>query len=467
MKLDIETRHFSSACDEFYAANHGLSRAMTALSDALASGGAMAGDDSGGRAWSEQYDAAAPSMLTGASQLATGMGVIGNLLNASLTNHRAANRGAVLPGFGPYLPGADGDTNPTHYAVDARTTEPPTAFGGSDGEPDGWHWIAEHLEGLLWPTADTDRLREVGSAWRTAGTAFDTHRWDVSTARCSLEMLRSPEIPLAIDTCTTIEGHCGDFSTACADLASACDDYAQHVEDHRAEIIGVLKELVAWTVADQVAGAALAFFTAGGSEVAAQVAEVGLIAKYAAKVVAILRRLVELARVVATTIETALATVKNALLWLPRLLKAKVVEAFAKASVRAAVEAAEKERAELLRQLTAQGIKHSPDDVVRIFKTADGKIIFLEKGRGGERGAGLAHILEQHADDFARRGIPASDIPAYLEGALTNGTLVGTQGSRPPLREVFELVWEGVRQRVAISVGKNGFIVGANPTKMM
>ena len=43
--------------------------------------------------------------------------------------------------------------------------------------------------------------------------------------------------------------------------------------------------------------------------------------------------------------------------------------------------------------------------------------------------------------------------------ALKDGKVVGTQRTRT----IYELMYEGKLQRVAISVGDSGFIVGANP----
>ncbi|MEH2274622.1 MAG: hypothetical protein V7K40_07370 [Nostoc sp.] len=63
------------------------------------------------------------------------------------------------------------------------------------------------------------------------------------------------------------------------------------------------------------------------------------------------------------------------------------------------------DKAALFAALCQAGIKHSPEKVVQIAKQADGKIVFLEEGKACRRGRGLAHILERHQEDFARRGI--------------------------------------------------------------
>jgi hypothetical protein len=113
-------------------------------------------------------------------------------------------------------------------------------------------------------------------------------------------------------------------------------------------------------------------------------------------------------------------------------------------------------RQELLDELAEQGIKHNPDDIVHIGRDASGMIIFLERGNAK---AGLQHIMERHADDFARQGVPREQVGDLVFQAVTNGKVVGGDAGRT----VFEVVFNGEVRRVADSVGSNGFIVGAIP----
>ncbi|QTA85340.1 Uncharacterized protein dnm_013450 [Desulfonema magnum] len=115
------------------------------------------------------------------------------------------------------------------------------------------------------------------------------------------------------------------------------------------------------------------------------------------------------------------------------------------------------ETAILLRELAESGVRHTPEDIVRIARRAtDGKIIFIEKG---SRRAGLQHILERHAEDFARQGFSSGEIPDIVIKAVAEGIIVGCQGTRL----IYEIETEGNRYRIAVTVGSNGYIVGANP----
>ncbi|WNZ24534.1 hypothetical protein HJG54_17865 [Leptolyngbya sp. NK1-12] len=95
--------------------------------------------------------------------------------------------------------------------------------------------------------------------------------------------------------------------------------------------------------------------------------------------------------------------------------------------------------------------------------------IFLEIGsntltsEGQSRGAGLVHILAAHADDFENRGIPKEQLADFLVTALTQGRDIGNQG-QDASRVVYEVNFNGSTHYASITVGDNGFIVGANPT---
>jgi hypothetical protein len=124
--------------------------------------------------------------------------------------------------------------------------------------------------------------------------------------------------------------------------------------------------------------------------------------------------------------------------------------------------AAWENRATLIAELRRAGIKHTPSAIVRIARMPDGQIVFLERGSSvGPRPSGLAHILD-HADDFAHRGIPSEQIPDLLLEARTQNKIVGYQG-RGTGRPIYEVIVNGHKYYVAITIGSNGYIVGANP----
>ena len=109
-----------------------------------------------------------------------------------------------------------------------------------------------------------------------------------------------------------------------------------------------------------------------------------------------------------------------------------------------------------LDELVSNGIKFSPNNILQIGKTASGQIVFLESGSAS---AGLKHILERHATDFVNKGIAESEISSVVINAVTNGKIVGTNGSA----SVYQITYNEITQNIAVGVGSNGFIVRANP----
>lgn len=117
----------------------------------------------------------------------------------------------------------------------------------------------------------------------------------------------------------------------------------------------------------------------------------------------------------------------------------------------------------LIDEVIANGDRISPDKVVLITKDPNGKIVWLEEGNSS---AGLQHIIERHGKEFNGKGISNDELPDYVLEAVFQGNIIGTQGRRTPPRTVFEFTYNGETHRIAIQIGNNGFIVGANPKSM-
>lgn len=104
-------------------------------------------------------------------------------------------------------------------------------------------------------------------------------------------------------------------------------------------------------------------------------------------------------------------------------------------------------------------MKFTRQNVVATGTTPNGQIVFLEKGNST---AGLQHIVDEHAGDFANIGVSQSQIPSVVMQAVTDGKIVGYQGAGTG-RPIYETIFNGQPQRIAVTVSNNGFIVGANP----
>ena len=89
----------------------------------------------------------------------------------------------------------------------------------------------------------------------------------------------------------------------------------------------------------------------------------------------------------------------------------------------------------LISEVQANGDKINPDDVVGIAKDKSGKIIWL---------------------------ISTEDIADFVLTAVSKGKIIGYQGKGTG-RPIYQVEYYGKTYKVAVTVGSNGYIVGANP----
>jgi hypothetical protein len=109
-------------------------------------------------------------------------------------------------------------------------------------------------------------------------------------------------------------------------------------------------------------------------------------------------------------------------------------------------------------QLRKSGAKFTEENVVGITRTAeDSSLVWLETG---DSSAGLTHIMESHADQFAQLGVVGEENVANLIlDTLSNEIPIGTVRDA----RIFSVPFDDVEHELAIVVGNNGFIVTAYP----
>ncbi len=129
------------------------------------------------------------------------------------------------------------------------------------------------------------------------------------------------------------------------------------------------------------------------------------------------------------------------------------------------------DKIDLILELANTPVKITWGDVLAIERMPD-KIVWLEIGKDKEaalaetikRGvevkpAGYKHILEEHRSQFIQRGIAEDDLIDVIMQALRENNVVGKQSED---RLVYLTKYKGRDYVIAITVGSNGFVVGAN-----
>ena len=183
---------------------------------------------------------------------------------------------------------------PDSEYVSVLPATPPSSLGGdSPSLSDEANWILDHIEGFVWPNADTDRLRSAAHVVaRPPPTALDgladpvRRRRPLRCGASAPPRSRSRSRPPTSSRRPRREV-AGQFAA----LATACDEYAAQVDQKRAEIRALLEEILAMVVEGIVVSAAIGLITGGAGAVAGSSAVVAKVAAQSPRFAAILAAL--------------------------------------------------------------------------------------------------------------------------------------------------------------------------------
>ncbi|GCD91449.1 RNase A-like domain-containing protein [Nocardioides sp. LS1] len=387
MKLEIDGGGYESARTAFGEGNQLGALAHQRLVAGLTSTGGMAGDDSTSQEFSAAYDDSAREAVTALADLVDSFAGLGALTHATLLNHARAEARSVVGGTPVYDGGVLPDVGPGTGYVAVLPSTPPTCLGATTSAPYGHlvGWILDHIQGFVWPNADTDRLREAGATWRAAADGLIDLETACDQAVRGFWGERSPEVPLAVDATHELRSTVRTIADQYAALAAACDTYADQVDAKRHEVIDLAEWLLEQVVEGIAISAAIGALTGGGGAIAGGSATV---ARVGAETPRFLEILTSLKALSASTAGTVRAT-RDAL----RSTRGVLVK-FKEASVARSV--AKGERGEL-----------------RVFWKRPGWLAKEESGPSHTLSTHVARSREQLAGRFSERNPPpfASTFP--------------------------------------------------------
>jgi hypothetical protein len=301
----IEAGPLTDASVSFEHGNQGAALIHDRLASSLGRCAAMAGDESIAEEFASAYDEAAGSALAAVGDLVEAFSACGRLTTATLAHHGHAENRSLISGRTVF---ADGGCVSGYVAV--LPCEMPSSLGGDlTGVPAWAAWILDKIEGFVWPDADTDQLRAAAAAWRAASHQVADLAAYCSTAVRAFTLLRSPELPIAIEVCSDLADRCRTVGDQCAVLAQGCEAYADHVDEQRAAILDLVHDLLRDAVVIEGIGIVLGAFTMGGSAGAATALNAAKIAAAAPRIL----RIVELVRSLAATCAAPLRLAATAL----------------------------------------------------------------------------------------------------------------------------------------------------------
>jgi hypothetical protein len=323
--LVVDSVSLVDASSSFEDGNQGAAQVYDTLLNQLSDCGAMAGDSSIAEEFASAYDEAAASCLAAVGDLVDAFTTCGRLTEACLTNHGHAENRSLISGRTVF----NGTPCVAGYVAVLSCSLPSSLGGDLSGLPSWASWILDQIEGFVWPDADTDRLRAAASAWRAASSQVAGLSAYCSSAIGSFSLLRSPEVPVAVEVTSGLADRCRAVGDQCAVLAQACETYADHVEEQRAAILDLVHDLIRDAVIIEGIGIVLGTITAGATAAGATALNAARIAAAAPRLLRIISTLRSLASSCAAPLRYAVTVLRDIRVELSVFRRARITVASA------------------------------------------------------------------------------------------------------------------------------------------
>lgn len=258
MRIAVETGGFTSAADACRTGNQISALLCESLAGKLGGYAGMAGDDATSADFAASYDAGGRQALDALTELTHAFIGLGRLLTATGANHRDAE--AASAAVSSYTRASLDEDD----YVRVSPASPPSCLGANPvslGTVETF--ILDHIEGFVWPGADTDLLLDAATTWRRAGAAVADLDAHCDIAAGFLEHQVSPEIPLALSALTELRSLIGDTADALVAVGTACEEYADAVRATHDRTRALLAEIGRMVVEGAVISAIVGGITGG------------------------------------------------------------------------------------------------------------------------------------------------------------------------------------------------------------
>jgi hypothetical protein len=428
---------------------------------ALKGTAAMAGSAGPGKEWATSYD----------NQVRETNNLVSTLMSALDKYPRVLNQAGYVYASSDHDPksGTPAPEKPAdpQLAYVSCAQPPPSAGGPGSGLIDDGLELAKQIGvDLPVPDGDTDKLNTAATVWNSLAHAPGATNLPVELERAAamFQQVTAPEVASIDEDLREIKTAAEDLLAIFADIAASCaaqktahDNMKARLHDMLAQFADELKKQVAITLALAVAASVVSFGIGGGAVAAIRAGKAvdlvndlvkalrGIVAAAGLRTVVAVTRSTGDTRAKLERIHDLIETIEDS------------VEAKGTPSNKPGVATTPEEKEALINELKSNGVRFSEQNIVYIGKDSEGKVIFLERGNSN---AGLQHILA-HSAEFGSKGVHGEDIPKLVMKAVTEGEVVGIQGKDRP---IYEIMHNGQPLRIAVTVGSNGFVVGANPS---
>lgn len=234
--LTVDPGVLDRAGAEVATAGEGLGWAVTSLAVALSGCAGMAGDDPAGAELGHSYDGSAAGLLAAMVNTRNALCNLGVGVRMSAHNYSLAETRSDV--------GGQADPLPLPPSVQPMAVgSPPSSVGTGDGAPPGWGWVAPFI-GMIWPTADTAKLRSAANAWSDTGTKF-AHAEIAETAgpMAAIRAQQIPEGPAIDSAFAAAHSSATSVVLQCQTIASRLNSYAAKVDRVHVAILDLLARI--------------------------------------------------------------------------------------------------------------------------------------------------------------------------------------------------------------------------------
>lgn len=116
----------------------------------------------------------------------------------------------------------------------------------------------------------------------------------------------------------------------------------------------------------------------------------------------------------------------------------------------------------ILGQLSLLGVKFNTRDLIFAIKDSKGQIVWLEKGN---EFAGMKHIIERHAADFANKhGVNKENLSEHIKNVISNGKIEYSRLVKKGSSAGYEkLISYKDKFYTMAGIGTNGYLVTCYP----
>ncbi|BAX90888.1 hypothetical protein [Mycobacterium shigaense] len=234
--LAVNPAALDKAGSEVVTAGEGLGSVISTLIAALSGRSGMAGDDPAGIEVGHSCDSSAAKLVQAMLDTRNGLCWLGFGVRMSALNYSLAEAQSTISGHADPLP------TPALPGPMSSVSLPPSV-GTGVGAPAGWGWVAPYI-GMIWPTADSGKLRTAATAWTAAGTQFGLA--EILGTGAPMGAIRAQQIPEgpAIDHAFTVAyTSTTGIVQQCQQVAVQLTSYAAKVDKVHAAILDLLARI--------------------------------------------------------------------------------------------------------------------------------------------------------------------------------------------------------------------------------